>query len=74
MTTNQTIKQIEQNIKTLREYLNNLEYNTEANTVIMDKASEEPLDDIDNAIEFLKDYHRITDDMLKIVKDYYGDK
>ena len=74
MTTSQTIKQIEQNIKTIREYLNNIEYNTEANAVIMDKATEEPLNDIDNAIEFLKDYRRITGDMLKIVKDYYGDK
>ena len=72
MTTSDTIKQTEQNIKTIREYLNNLEYNLESNATTIENGKNELLDDIDNAIEFIKDYNRLTKDLVKVLTDYYG--
>lgn len=74
MTIAETINQTRNNIKTIREYLNNLEYNNETNAVILEKCVRQPLDDIRNAVEFINDYNGITKEMAKVAKDYYGDK
>lgn len=74
MTIADTINQTRDNIKTIREYLNNLEYNNEENAVTVVESVKRPLDDVRNAIEFINDYNGITKEMVKVVKDYYGDK
>lgn len=74
MTLADTINQTRDNIKTIREYLNNLEYNNEENAVTVVESVKRPLDDVRNAIEFINDYNDITKEMVKVVKDYYGDK
>lgn len=74
MTIAETIIQTRDNIKTIREYLDNLEYNNEANATTLMKCVEEPLDDIRNAVEFINDYNGITKELVKVLKNYYGDK
>jgi hypothetical protein len=74
MTIAETIIQTRNNIKTIREYLNNLEYNNEANAITLEKCVKQPIDDIRNAVEFINDYNGITKEMVKVLKNYYGDK
>jgi hypothetical protein len=74
MTLADTINQTRTNIKTIREYLNNLEYNNELNAVTVEEGVKRPLDDIRNAIEFINDYNGITKELVKVLKNYYGDK
>lgn len=74
MTLADTINQTRANIKTIREYLNNLEYNNEANAVTIEESVKRPLDDVRNAIEFINDYNGITKELVKVLKNYYGDK
>ena len=74
MTIAETINQTRDNIKTIREYLNNLEYNNEANAITLERCVKQPIDDIRNAVEFINDYNGITKEMVKVVKNYYGDK
>ena len=74
MTLADTINQTRANIKTIREYLNNLEYNNEANAVTVTESVKRPLDDVRNAIEFINDYNGITKELVKVLKNYYGDK
>ena len=74
MTIADTINQTKDNIKTIREYLNNLEYNNEANAVTVEESVKRPLDDVRNAIEFINDYNGITKELVKVLKNYYGDK
>ena len=74
MTLADTINQTRTNIKTIREYLNNLEYNNELNAVTVEESVKRPLDDVRNAIEFINDYNGITKELVKVLKNYYGDK
>ena len=74
MTIAETINQTRDNIKTIREYLNNLEYNNEENAVTVVESVKRPLDDVRNAIEFINDYNDITKELVKVLKNYYGDK
>lgn len=74
MTISETINQTRANIKTIREYLNNLEYNNEANAETIAKGLKVPLDDIRNALEFINDYNGVTKELVKVLKNYYGDK
>ena len=74
MTIADTINQTRDNIKTIREYLNNLEYNNEANAVTLEKCVKQPLDDIRNAVEFINDYNGITKEMVNVLTKYYEGK
>ena len=74
MTLADTINQTITNIKTIREYLDNLEYNNELNTVTIEECVKRPLDDVRNAIEFINDYNGITKELVKVLKNYYNDK
>lgn len=74
MTLADTINQTRDNIKTIREYLDNLEYNNEENAVTVVESVKRPLDDVRNAIEFINDYNDITKELVKVLKNYYGDK
>ena len=69
-----TINQTRTNIKTIREYLNNLEYNNELNGVTVAESVKRPLDDVRNAIEFINDYNGVTKELVKVLKNYYNDK
>ena len=74
MTLADTINQTRTNIKTIREYLNNLEYNNELNAVTIEESVKRPLDDVRNAIEFINDYNGVTKELVKVLKNYYNDK
>lgn len=74
MTLADTINQTKTNIKTIREYLNNLEYNNEENAVIVAESVKRPLDDVRNAIEFINDYNDVSKELVKILKNYYDNK
>src|SRR5574344_1447567 len=52
-----TINQTRTNIKAIREYLNNLEYNNEESAVTVAESEKRPLDDVRNAIEFIDSYN-----------------
>ena len=69
-----TINQTRTNIKTIREYLNNLEYNNELNGVTVAEGVNRPLDDVRNAIEFSDSYNGVTKELVKVLKNYYNDK
>lgn len=74
MTLADTINQTRTNIKTIREYLNNLEYNNEESAVTVMESVNRPLDDVRNAIEFINDYNGVTKELVKVLKNYYNDK
>lgn len=69
-----TINQTRTNIKAIREYLNNLEYNNEESAVTVMESVNRPLDDVRNAIEFINDYNGVTEELVKVLKNYYNDK
>ena len=69
-----TINQTRTNIKTIREYLNNLEYNNEESAVTVAESVKRPLDDVRNAIEFIDSYNDVTKELVKVLKNYYNDK
>ena len=69
-----TINQTRTNIKTIREYLNNLEYNNEESAVTVMESVKRPLDDVRNAIEFIDSYNDVTKELVKVLKNYYNDK
>ena len=69
-----TINQTRTNIKTIREYLNNLEYNNEESAVTVVESVKRPLDDVRNAIEFIDSYNDVTKELVKVLKNYYNDK
>lgn len=74
MTLAETINQTRKNINTIKEYINCLEYNNELNAEAVAEAVKRPLDDISNALAFINDYNGITKEIVKILKNYYGDK
>lgn len=74
MTLAETINQTRKNIEKIKEYINNLEYNNNLNAETVAESVKRPLDDISNALAFINDYNNITNDILKTLKDYYGDR
>lgn len=74
MTLAETINQTRKNIEKIKEYINNLEYNNNLNAETVAQGVKRPLDDISNALAFINDYNNITNDILKILKNYYGDR
>ena len=74
MTLAETINQTRKNIEKIKEYINNLEYNNNLNAETVAEGVKRPLDDISNALAFINDYNNITNDILKLLKDYYGDR
>lgn len=74
MTLAETINQTRKNIEKIKEYINNLEYNNNLNAETVAEGVKRPLDDISNALAFINDYNNITNDILKILKNYYGDR
>lgn len=74
MTLAETINQTRKNIEKIKEYINNLEYNNNLNAETVADGVKRPLDDISNALLFINDYNNITNDILKILKNYYGDR
>ena len=74
MTIAETINQTRKNIEKIKEYINNLEYNNNLNAETVAEGVKRPLDDISNALAFINDYNNISKEVLKILKDYYGDR
>lgn len=70
----QTINQTKNNIKSIREYLEGIENNNIEKEGALSCINHMGLDDIDNAVQFIRDYNAITNELLKILKAYYGDR
>ena len=70
----QTINQTKNNIKSIREYLEWIENNNVEKAGELSCINHLGLDDIDNDIQFIRDYNAITNELLKILKTYYGDR
>lgn len=70
----QTINQTKNNIKSIREYLEGIENNNIEKEGALSCINHMSLDDIDNAVQFIRDYNYLTNEILKILKAYYGDR
>lgn len=74
MNLSQTIKQTQDNIRYIREYIDNLEYNNTEKAGELSCFNRLTLDDIDNDTAFIRDYNGLTNSIVKLLKEYYGDR
>ena len=72
MTIADTINITKTNIKDIKEWLAHIEdNNTYHSERLANKPLNQPLDDIDNSLAFIKDYYEITSDVANLIKDYW---
>lgn len=69
MTLSDTIKQTKTNIEDIREFLKYIESNNNDHAEGVN-AETRTLDDIENSLLFLRDYNRVTNDLVSVIKEY----
>lgn len=69
MTLSDTIKQTNKNIEDIREFLKYIENNNNDHEKGVN-AETRTLDDIENSLLFLRDYNRVTNDLVGVIKEY----
>lgn len=69
MTLSDTIKQTKTNIEDIREFLKYIESNNNDHEKGVN-AETRTLDDIENSLLFLRDYNRVTNDLVSVIKEY----
>lgn len=69
MTLSDTIKQTKTNIEDIREFLKYIESNNNDHEKGVNKETR-TLDDIENSLLFLRDYNRVTNDLVSVIKEY----
>ncbi len=74
MNISQTINQTRENIKRIRDYLDCLEYNNNEKAEELTGIIARPIDDVQNALEFIRDYNKITKEIADTLKSYYGER